>query len=191
MAMQDCTAATLGRCSAAICGPGQQDRTVAPQGSVKDDVAMTSTAIPSPHRIFVFGTLQAGHRNFHVNRGARVGDHVVTAQPHPLYLIGRYRLPWLLNRPGEGMPVVGQLYAVDETTLAAMDVLERLDDPLWYQRRRIRVRPQDAAPGVAEHEAWVYFGSEAGFAGQAVHAGPLAQYTLEVAAQHPLQMPPG
>jgi len=151
------------------------------------------------HHIFVFGTLQAGHRNFHVNRGTRVGDHFVSVQPHPLYLIGSYRLPWLMNRPGEGLPVVGQLYAVDDATLAAMDVLERLDDPLWYQRRRIRVRPQGAAPGglsavspgVDEQEVWVYFGSEAGFAGQVVHAGPIAQYTQEVAAQHPLQMPPG
>ena len=35
---------------------------------------------------------------------------------------------------------------------------------------------------------WVYFGSEAGFADQPVHAGPIDQYTLSVAAQHPAAM---
>ena len=79
------------------------------------------------HRIFVFGTLQEGHRNFHVNRGLRVGDHWITAQPHPLYVMGRYRLPWLLNRPGQGVLVIGQLYAVDDTTLAYFSDRGRLE----------------------------------------------------------------
>ena len=63
-------------------------------GAVATIVA-TMTAV---HRIFVFGTLQEGHRNFHVNRGTRIGGDWVTAQPHPLYVIGPMRLPWLLNR---------------------------------------------------------------------------------------------
>jgi gamma-glutamylaminecyclotransferase len=141
------------------------------------------------HRIFVFGTLQEGHRNFHVNRGTRVGDHWVTAQPHPLYVIGPMRLPWLLNRPGQGVPVIGQLYAVDDAVLADMDRLERLDDPLWYERRRVAVRPHPGAADAAAEEVWVYFGSEAGFADQTVHAGPIDQYTLSVAGQFPVRMP--
>lgn len=141
------------------------------------------------HRIFVFGTLKQGFRNFHVNRGSRVGGDVITVQPHPLHIMGPHRLPWLLNRPGEGLPVIGQLFEVDDTTLAAMDVLERVDDPLWYQRQRIAVRPHPGAPGDAVIDAWVYFGSEAGLAGQTVHAGPLAEYTLALAEQHPIRMP--
>lgn len=141
------------------------------------------------HRIFVFGTLQEGHRNFHINRGTRVGDHWVTAQPHPLYVIGRYRLPWLLNRPGQGVPVIGQLYAVDDATLAEMDRLERLDDPLWYERRQILVRPHPGPADAPAETVWVYFGSEAGFADQPVHAGPIDQYSLSVAAQHPVRLP--
>lgn len=144
--------------------------------------------MPAMHRIFVFGTLQQGHRNFHINRGVRVGDHAITAEPHPLYVIGPHRLPWLLDRPGQGLPVIGQLYEVDETTLAHMDVLERLDDPLWYQRRRIAVRPHPGPENARSEQVWVYFGSEAGFAGQTVHAGPLDHYALSVAAQHPLRM---
>lgn len=141
------------------------------------------------HRIFVFGTLKEGFRNFHVNRGTRVGGDVITVQPYPLHIMGSRRLPWMLNRPGEGLPVIGQLFEVDEATLAAMDQLERVDDPLWYQRQRIDVRPHPRAADDAVIDAWVYFGSEAGFAGQAVHAGPLAEYTLALAEQHSIRMP--
>ncbi len=148
-----------------------------------------SSAPHTPHRIFVFGTLQQGHRNFHINRGARVGGDWVTAQPHPLYVIGPYRLPWLLNRPGQGLQVIGQLYAVDDAVLADMDRLERLDDPRWYERRHIAVRPHLPQADVPAEPVWVYFGSEAGFADQIVHAGPIDQYSLSVAAQHPLRMP--
>ena len=74
-----------------------------------------------PHLIFVLGTLKQGCRNFHVNRGRRVGGDVVTIAPYPLYGIGPRHLPWLLDRPGQGQPVVGQLFEVDDDTLAAMD----------------------------------------------------------------------
>lgn len=141
------------------------------------------------HRIFVFGTLKQGFRNFHVNRGVRVGGEVITVQPYPLHIMGPRRLPWLLNRPGEGLPVIGQLFEVDEATLAAMDQLERVDDPLWYQRQRIDVRPHPDAADDAVIDAWVYFGSESGFAGQDVHAGPLAEYTLALAELHAIRMP--
>ena len=139
------------------------------------------------HLIFVFGTLKQGFRNFHINRGRRLGGDVVTVQPHPLYVIGPLCLPWLLDRPGQGQPVVGQLFEVDEATLAAMDQLERVDDPQWYVRRRIAVLPH---PGGGEPlQAWVYFGGEPGFAGAVQHVGPVAEYTLELAARLPINLP--
>lgn len=140
-----------------------------------------------PHLIFVFGTLKEGFRNFHVNRARRVGGDVVTAQPYPLYIIGPMCLPWLLDRPGEGVPVVGQLFEVDDETLAAMDRLERIDDPQWYLRGRIQVQPH--LGGGAPLQAWVYFGGEPGFAGAVQHAGPIPEYTLALAAQLPINLP--
>ena len=134
------------------------------------------------HHVFVYGTLKAGFRNAHVNEGRPVGDAWVTMQPHPLHIIGRRRLPWLLDRPGQGLPVQGEVVSVDDAGLARMDALERLDDPTWYVRRRIAVAPAHGGPAV---EAWVYFGSEAGFAGATVHAGPLHAYTREHERDHP------
>jgi gamma-glutamylaminecyclotransferase len=147
-----------------------------------------------PHLIFVFGTLKEGYRNFHINRGKRIGGDVVTVDPHPLYIIGQRCLPWLLDRPGQGLPVVGQLFEVDDETLAAMDLLERVDDPQWYVRGRIRVRPHANGPVPidAPIDAWVYFGGEPGFAAAEaaaeLHAGPIAEYTHALAAQLPVNV---
>lgn len=138
-------------------------------------------------RIFVFGTLKQGFGNFHVNRGRRIGGDFVTCAPHPLYVVGPRHLPWLLERPGQGLPVIGQLFEVDGEALAAMDRLERIDTPDWYRRGRILVAAADP-PGEAPVEAFVYFGSEGGFAGKVVHAGPLAEYTLELAARYPVNV---
>jgi gamma-glutamylaminecyclotransferase len=139
------------------------------------------------HLIFVFGTLKQGFRNFHVNRGSRVGGDVVTVGPYPLYVIGPHHLPWLLDRPGEGVPVVGQLFEVDDDTLAAMDRLERVDDPQWYVRGQLWVQPHPG--GGTPVQAWVYFGGEPGFAGAAVHAGPIPEYTQALAARLPVTNP--
>ncbi len=57
------------------------------------------------------------------------------------------------------------------------------------QGHRILVRKQRGPGGATPTEAWVCFGSEAGFAGAQVHAGPLAAYTLGVAAAHPHPSP--
>jgi gamma-glutamylaminecyclotransferase len=136
-----------------------------------------------PHLLFVFGTLKEGHPNFHINKGRRIPGDFVTAQAHPLFIVGPRLLPWLLERPGQGLPVIGQLFEADDAALALMDELERIDDPLWYQRRLIDVRPVDL-PAAPPRRVWVYFGSEAGFAGQPVHAGPIAEYTLALAARY-------
>lgn len=134
------------------------------------------------HLIFVFGTLKEGFRNAHVNRGRRVPGQYATQAPRPLYIVGARCLPWLLDRPGEGLTVFGELYAVDDGALAAMDALERIDSPGWYERRRVTVR---AHPGGGPMlEPWVYFGSEAGFAGAAQHVDPIAEYTLEHQARY-------
>lgn len=126
--------------------------------------------------IFVFGTLKEGFRNAHINRGRRVPGRYVTTRPHPLHIVGERCLPWLLDRPGEGLPVFGELYAADAEALAEMDRLERIDVPGWYERRRIAVRVHPGSGPLLE--PWVYFGSEAGFAGAPLHAGPLGEYLL-------------
>ena len=133
--------------------------------------------------IFVYGTLKEGFPNIHVNRGTRVPGEYVTVERWPLYVATENHIPWLVPRAGEGHPVIGQLFEVDDTALALMDLLERVDEPLdWYTRREIEVRDRtDAA--AAPLRVFVYFGSEARWRAGPVHAGPLPEYLLSM-AQH-------
>jgi gamma-glutamylaminecyclotransferase len=126
-------------------------------------------------RIFVYGTLKEGFRNFHINRGRRIPGEFVTVDALPLYVIGEYGIPWLVNEPGQGHVVTGQVFEVDADTLAAMDALERIADGDWYQRLPLRVRPQ---MGGASLDVEAYFGVASRLRQDVVHHGPLAEYTL-------------
>ena len=126
------------------------------------------------HRVFVYGTLKQGFRNFHVNRGMRVGGDFVTVQACPLYILGPFGLPWLVHEPGRGHPVRGQVFEVDDAGLAEMDWLERVNDAEWYTRRPLDVQPVEGGAPLA---AVAYFGSAARVASETVHHGPLAEYT--------------
>ena len=147
------------------------------------------------HLIFTYGTLKQGYPNFHVNRGQRVPGVFVTTEAYPLWIIGATHLPWLVNQAGSGHAVAGELYRVDAAGLAAMDVLEQIDEPGWYERVRISVRPQGDinrngnrdGDSDSDREAiptWVYFGTAGRVAQETVHAGPLAEYTLQHALSY-------
>lgn len=131
--------------------------------------------------IFTYGTLKSGFPNFHINAGTRVPGEFTTVERYPLYIVGRAHIPWLVDRPGEGGHVCGQLFEVDARALAQMDVLERLDEPGWYRRCEIEVRSSSEA-GADVIRSQVYFGDAQRLESDPVQAGPLAVYTLEHAS---------
>ncbi|MCM5569714.1 gamma-glutamylcyclotransferase [Burkholderiaceae bacterium FT117] len=133
--------------------------------------------------VFVYGTLKQGFPNFRVNRGTRVAGEFVTLRPYPLYVVGDIRVPWLVDRPGSGHPVAGELYRVDAQALALMDELEQIDEPGWYSRREIEVGPRGAAGGETA-TAFVYFGCADRLESIAVHLGPIAEYTEDLARSY-------
>ena len=136
-----------------------------------------------PTLVFVYGTLKQDFRNAHVNTGVRVPGEFVSVEAYPLYVIGPWYLPWLVCSPGQGEPVVGQLYEVSPEGLQRMDALERITEADWYARGEIRVRPR-AEPEAAPLRAMVYFGSASRVQTEVVHLGPLAEYTLDLAARY-------
>jgi len=135
------------------------------------------------HLVFVYGTLKEGYPNFRVNTGRRVPGEFVTVEAWPLYVVGDIRVPWLVERPGEGHRVHGQVFAVDDETLARMDELELVDQPDWYTRRTIDVALRDD-PAQTPLQVFVYFGSAARLSRVPVHAGPIADYTPELARSY-------
>ncbi|KAF3651833.1 putative gamma-glutamylcyclotransferase [Capsicum annuum] len=100
--------------------------------------------------IFTYGTLKRGFSN-HVLLQDMIaaGDASFlgvyqTVDRLPL-VCGPYRVPFLLNFPGSGEHVRGELYAVSSRGLIRMDELEGVTKA-HYQRLPIRVRALDQAP---------------------------------------------
>jgi gamma-glutamylaminecyclotransferase len=89
--------------------------------------------------IFLFGTLKEGYPNYHSNFGSRVEGEFFTVDRYPLYLVGERYSPWLINDPGFGEFVQGQVFSVDQDALDIMDSLERVTEPDGYQRLEIIV----------------------------------------------------
>jgi gamma-glutamylaminecyclotransferase len=130
--------------------------------------------------VFVFGTLKAGFPNSAVNRGRRVGGVFRTVEPHPLYLMGERCVPWMVDVPGSGQCVAGELYEVDAATLAAMDELEGVGRADGYHRKALLVQGDDAAVVMAQ----VYMKHTEQVTQGDVREGPLAEYTLQHAARY-------
>lgn len=95
-------------------------------------------------KVFVYGTLKTGEPNHSwmndvsSNGGTAqllsVGE---TIEKFPLVLGTRYNIPFLLNLPGNGHQISGEIYMVDKIKLKQLDDLENF--PLFYGRIKIDV----------------------------------------------------
>ena len=93
------------------------------------------------HRVFVFGTLKRGFPN-HDDFG--LGPYFVadatTVDRYPLYVTSRWYSPAVVDEPGSGNPISGELYDVDDEMLARIDRLEYVGKPNGYRRVCVRVQ---------------------------------------------------
>ncbi|XP_062119706.1 putative gamma-glutamylcyclotransferase At3g02910 [Humulus lupulus] len=95
--------------------------------------------------VFTYGTLKQGFSNHVLLQDLiRTGDAIFignyrTHLNYPL-VCGPYRVPFLLNLPGSGQRVIGELYAVSASALARLDELEGTTR-CHYQRLPIQLRP--------------------------------------------------
>uniref|UniRef100_A0A8C2EHH9 Gamma-glutamylaminecyclotransferase n=1 Tax=Cyprinus carpio TaxID=7962 RepID=A0A8C2EHH9_CYPCA len=117
-------------------------------------------------RVFVYGTLKKGQPNYFRMENASNGEaeflaRARTVEPYPLVITTKYNIPFLLNEPGTGQRVYGELYRVDQQMLDFLDKFEGC--PERYQRTKIQLEVQDG-DGEGEHtprpgrieEAFVY-----------------------------------
>ncbi|MDM0075643.1 gamma-glutamylcyclotransferase family protein [Variovorax sp. J2P1-59] len=133
------------------------------------------------HLVFVFGTLKEGFPNSAVNTGVRIAGNFVTEDRYPFHLVGERHSPWMINSPGQGLRVEGQLFEVTDAGLERMDALERVGKPDGYERVRVRVQ-EAQAPSADAVEAFVYLKNPDLLRAEEVRAGPLGIYTEDHAA---------
>ena len=126
--------------------------------------------------VFVYGTLKEGFANFHINGGMRRQGEYETVKRFPLYVIGDYYIPWLIDQEDEGSQVRGQLFEVDKAAMIRMDELEMLGEPGWFTRRDIQVKPAESSVGAVQ-TAFVYFGAKERLLTETVHLGPIGHFT--------------
>lgn len=94
------------------------------------------------HRVFVYGTLLAGEVNHHVLGDAACLAEMATLPHFALMNLGAY--PALVDAAeGQGVPVHGEVYAVDDETLARLDALEGY--PNIYDRRMVTLADNSEA----------------------------------------------
>lgn len=118
--------------------PGPECKLSAETGApcVTDD--SSSRLVP----VFVYGTLKTGQPNHQVlldgaHGHAAFRGRACTLEPYPLVIAGEHNIPRLLNLPGRGHRVAGEVYQVDERMLRFLDEFEGCPD--MYQRTRLHV----------------------------------------------------
>ncbi|XP_005995554.1 gamma-glutamylaminecyclotransferase isoform X2 [Latimeria chalumnae] len=93
--------------------------------------------------IFVYGTLKKAQPNHHhMTRGTNgKGEYCGqghTVEKYPLVIAGKYNIPYLLNIPGSGCQVSGEIYAIDDQLLQFLDEFESC--PHMYQRALVNIK---------------------------------------------------
>lgn len=108
------------------------------------------------HRLFVYGTLKKGFPNhdLYMDSAEKLGNYQ-TLESYPLVLIGDRRVPCMIDAPGEGQPIEGELYEVDDDCLKRIDALEGINQPEGYRRLKVSVRSVGKHTAVAR-EAYAY-----------------------------------
>lgn len=80
--------------------------------------------------LFVFGTLKRG---FPLHSACLDGTTYLgaykTVEAYPTFIAGPWFAPMMLDQPGNGVRVFGELYEIDPPRLAAIDAVESLGKP--------------------------------------------------------------
>jgi gamma-glutamylaminecyclotransferase len=139
--------------------------------------------------IFVYGTLKEGFPNFPRNVGRRVPGSFRTTLPFPFYVVqlpNEDRAPWLMNSPGQGHQVSGQVFEVDSANLQAMDAFEEVGLPTGYVRVELELEAVGEASMIVRAHA--YLKQEHQLVECLAMEGPFEEYTAELAIGYRLEM---
>ena len=118
-----------------------------------------------PHFVFTYGTLQRGEPNHHwiseKGHEFQLVGRAKTVNLFPLVIASRFNIPYLMDKPGTGKQINGELYRAGEDMVKHLDILE--DYPKHYTRRQERVQLVEISEKDSEFKvgdvingAWIY-----------------------------------
>jgi gamma-glutamylaminecyclotransferase len=122
------------------------------------------------HRVFVYGTLKRGYPNNPLLEGSEFLGEAVTV---PTYKMVETSFPVIMPDPS-GKPVAGEIYTVDDATLARLDQLER--EGRSYDR--VMIEATLPLSNGEPTQAFIYVGREDRF-GEMFARGPLYEQANE------------
>ncbi|MRJ06024.1 MAG: gamma-glutamylcyclotransferase [Epsilonproteobacteria bacterium] len=102
--------------------------------------------------LFVYGTLKRGKKLENFLSDALFLERGETLKPYPLFIFPGKWYPYLLNCPGKGKRVKGEIYKIDFKTLKRIDRLEEV--PWYYYRGKILVKGEKSH---RSYRVWTYF----------------------------------
>lgn len=123
--------------------------------------------VPDSYLVFTYGTLKTDEPNHNImlNRDCSRFCELIcrgqTETQYPLVIASSFNVPFLLDRPGTGNFIEGEIWRVNHPMLLWLDAFE--DVPRYYQRRVERILPlsttHESSPFGPEQvlECHVYF----------------------------------
>ncbi len=121
--------------------------------------------------VFIYGTLKRGFALHDKGlSGARYIGDVQTLKPYPLYIAADFFGPMMLDRPGQGLRVRGELFEIDDERLGVLDALENVGTEGSF-RSALDVTPVDGGMVVS---AISFFKGDNWL--NPIHSGYLADY---------------
>jgi gamma-glutamylaminecyclotransferase len=125
-------------------------------------------------RVFVYGTLKRG---FPLHNEGLAGAIFLgayrTVEPYPMLIAGPRYAPMMLDQPGRGLQVSGELYEVSRDRLEKLDALESVGVP-GNERGRLLIERLD---GGASLEVDAFFKGEE--LARPAHSRWLTTYALD------------
>ena len=126
----------------------------------------------SLHKVFVYGTLKQNQPNHYMleTGGPDLADfqstseqflpakHICQAQTkekYPLVIASKFNIPYLLDKPGTGHQIQGEIYQVNDLLLKILDDFE--GHPNYYLRRQESVMHSMQEQQLVEEKCWTYF----------------------------------
>lgn len=103
-------------------------------------------------KLFALGTLKRGFPLSYALEGSQYLGPYRSVERFPLLIAGQWYGPMLLDQPGRGRHILGELFELDDAMLARIDRLESIGQP---GNSRITVRVIQLS-GAAECDAFAY-----------------------------------